>query len=720
MEFKNFFNLLKKNRLTIIIVPIIAVIITYFLVRNQPDSYSSQAKLATGIVDQTQKVISDETDPQESKINMEFSNLIEMFRSKKVLDQLSYVLMSHDLSSPDPYRKPSALLKQLNNKARLHALQTYSELYKRREPLSLFNADQRGLYKLLQSMGYDDKSLLNNFTIYRIQNSDYITVQFESDKADLSAVAVNVFCNEFLSYYTFLIKDNQRKAVDFWTALLRAKEETLNEKMAALKAYKIKNNVLNLNEKAKSVYDELKDFESRKSDLNKTIQSTQAVVADIDEKFNPKDPMFIESTKVELSQRILSTREQLKTLNDEYVESGFDPSYKKQIDSLSAVLTGEIQKLSDKYVTNPLAAKQNLVDQKLSLQIQNELAKNSTSSVDNEIVRLNKEFKGLVPNEGTIQALESDISVASQEYLEILQKYNQTSMVSKFSIQLRIIEVAQPGVAQPSKKMLLVIISGVISFIFCVVVFFLLFFFDDTIKSPRELANRTKIPVLGHVPFLKSKSIDLRDIWNNAITKGETKQFRNFTQSLRFEVDNELKGHKVLLINSIEQSEGKTFIAINLAYAYSTVNKNVLLIDGNFGNPGITDFAKTNYYLEDFLTGNIDRSFFTNKSKIKVLGNRGNDISLLELNSEQQIQKRIDELKAEFDLIIVEASSLETLNKSKEWVIFSDKILTVFEAGKKISEPIKHQIEYLKATDGQFIGWVLNLEESLVVVDDNK
>ena len=711
MEFRNFINLLKRHRLTLFLVPIIAIIITYFLTRNQPNIYLSQAKLATGIVDQTQKVFSDEGDAQESKISQEFSNLTEMLRSKKILDQVSYSLIIHDLTNATPYRKPSRLMLQLNEQAKAHALQKFSELYKNRQELSLFNSDQNGLKKVLESMRYDDQSLLNNLTTYRIQTSDYIVVQFESEGSELSSFVVNKLCKEFIDYYTVLLKENQRKAVDFWGTLLKAKQDTLNQRMAALKAYKIKNHVLNLNEKAKSIYAQITDLEAQKETIEKNTQSTQAAINNIDKSFDPRDPRYLEASKIGLTQSYLTTSAQLQTLNNAYVQSNFDPKYKNQIDSLSNVNSAQVQKLSDKNIINPLSTKQSLVDEKLTLQVQHDLAKNSASSVDHELNRLYKEFDNLVPHEGTIQALESAISVASQEYLEILQKYNQTNMVARFSIELRLIEEAEPGISQPSKKMLLVILSGIITFVFCVAVFFILFYFDNTIKNSRELANRTKIPVLGHLNLLKSESIDLREIWNNANAQGETKHFRNLMQSLRYEVDNELTDRKVLLINSIEKGEGKTFIAINLAYAWSTVNKNILLIDGNFSNPAITEFAKTKFYLEDVFSGTIDDTFFSGNGKIKVLGNKGGDISLLEVNTENEIAGKFTALKSAFDLIVIEASSLDTLNKSKEWVNFSDKVLTVFEAGKNISEPINQQIEYLKSLNSKYMGWVLNMEQ---------
>ncbi|NNU33333.1 hypothetical protein HK413_02640 [Mucilaginibacter sp. S1162] len=216
MEFGNFLKILKKHKFTLVLVPVFAVIIAYFLVRNQPDVYSSQAKLATGIVDQTQSILSDIADLQESKINQQFSNIIEMIKSKRTLDQLSYKLIIHDLTSNKPYRKPSALFNQLNASARQHALETYTNLYNKRQALSLFNPDQNGLHKLLESMKYDDQSILKSLLVYRVQNSDYINVQFDSEGSELSAVVVNTLCNEFISYYSLLVKENQRKAVDFW------------------------------------------------------------------------------------------------------------------------------------------------------------------------------------------------------------------------------------------------------------------------------------------------------------------------------------------------------------------------------------------------------------------------------------------------------------------------------------------------------------------------
>ena len=710
MDFSSFFRILKRHKLTLILVPAISVIITYFLVRNQPDVYASQVKIATGITDQTQKVLSFMADAQESKINQDFSNLMEMMRSKKVLDQVGYKLMIHELTSNEPYSKPSKLFKQLNLSAKEHAVKVYTDLYNHRKPLALADADQNGLNKLLESMHYDNQSMLKNMTVYRIPNSDYLYVEYDSDSPTLSAEAVNSVSEEFIDYYTYLIKDSQKKAVDFWTSLLQTKKDTLDKETDSLKAYRLRHNVVNPTEKAQNLYAQISDFEGRRQEALRTIVSTQTTINYIDSKFDPSDRQYIESTRVNTNQRIASAQNQLKELDDQYVKSDFDPKYEPQIDSLNKVINAKVMQLNDKEITNPLSSKQLLIDQKIQAQIQNEQARRSTSAINNELIRLNKEFNELVPTESTVEGYQNAISRATAEYLEVLQKYNQTNLESKIAVQLRVLEPGELGTAQPSKKMLLVIISGVVSVVFCVLALFVLFFFDNSIRNPQELANATKVPVLGHICMLNSSVIDLQEIWHNPDSVGEIRSFRNLMQTLRFETDIELTdGQKVLLINSISKGAGKTFVAINLAYAYSFINKKVLVIDGNIHNNGITQFTKTRYFIEDFLNDTLDDSFLGNFSKIKVLGNKGGDISILEISSEENIREKFTKLRDAFDIIIIESPSLGNLNKSKEWTLFCDKILAVFEAGKIVNDKYKRNIQYLQSLDGKFIGWVLNL-----------
>ena len=81
-----------------------------------------------------------------------------------------------------------------------------------------------------------------------------------------------------------------------------------------------------------------------------------------------------------------------------------------------------------------------------------QLAKNSIGTIQDEISKLNGQLGSIVPNEAVVQQDESTIDVAQKEYLDILNKYNQTSYDANLYGQLRQIETAMPGRIGAIKK----------------------------------------------------------------------------------------------------------------------------------------------------------------------------------------------------------------------------------------------------------------------------
>jgi len=707
MDLVKFLKLLYRRRILLMCIPVVAIVITYFLTRSQPDVFVSKSRIATGIVDQSQNMFN-QNDEQESKISQEFSNLTQMMMLNKIVDQVSYKLIIHDLSSGDSAYKPeSKLLRTLSKEARQHALEVYQKHYKERTELSLFNKDEAGLHKVLQSMGYDDESLKKKLSIYRVNNSDFIDVEGTAENPVLSAFVVNSLCQEFITYYTSIVKENQLKAVSFYERLLREKQDSMSKAMLDLKNYKIKNRVLNLNEQAKSLYGQLADFETRRAITQKDIIGYTAALRDIESRFDPKDRKYLESTLTKINDDIIGYKTQLNILNDDYVKSGFNESYKGRMDSLRSRLNEAIAQASDKYILSPLATKQDLITQKLGMETSLQLAKNSVGSINAEIDRLNRKFDALVPHEAEVQAFENGIDVASREYLEILAKYNQTSLASNFSINLRQIQEAMPGDVQPSKKMLLVILSGMISFVFCIFVLFILFYLDKSLTEPKELVSKTGIPVLGALKTVKGNGVDIKDIWQASAGK-DALRLRNELRAIRFEIDQEMGDtSKMLAITSLTEEEGKTFFAINLAYAYAMANKRVLLVDGNFSNPSITSIAKPSYFLEDYLTKGQVLPVLGNNT-VQVLGNRGGDTSLMEVAPKAVVIVKLNGLKDKFDIIIVETAALSQADKAKEWLQLTDKAVAVYERGKTVTETKKANVAYLEGMQKAFAGWVFN------------
>src|SRR4051812_5308930 len=115
MEFTKFIKILKKHKWGLMALPVVAMIITFALVRKQPSIYSSQSRLSAGLTagSQTaqlaQQLIGGDN-MGEAKINQTFSNVPQTMKLKVVLDMVSYQLFLHVLTAPDSAFRPASKL----------------------------------------------------------------------------------------------------------------------------------------------------------------------------------------------------------------------------------------------------------------------------------------------------------------------------------------------------------------------------------------------------------------------------------------------------------------------------------------------------------------------------------------------------------------------------------------------------------------------------------
>jgi succinoglycan biosynthesis transport protein ExoP len=707
-ELSQFLRILYRNKFILIFVPLVTVVAAYFLVKALPDQYKSHGSIATGLVDKTEQGLMNNGTEQDFEISRKFDNIIQMMSLKKVLDQVSYQLLLHDLkeSEKNDFAKPSKLLIQMNGQMRQQAIAVITQKYKAKEELSPDKPFEKKLQTILSDMEFDAGTLQKKLVIYRASNSDYVNIEYDAKNPHMAAFVINTLSSEFISIYEARITTNYNRTINFLADFLEQKRLALREQMNGLRDYKIRNRVLNLDEQAKSLYGQMAEFELRREIAKKDIIAYGVAIKNIEGKFSSNDRKYFESAVSSVNQSIVATKQRLRSLNEAYVQSNFDTKYKASLDSIQRQLSSQINESTDKYLYNPSALKTNLVTEKLTMEVARDLALNSVATIEEELRRLNSKFDGLVPNEAKVQEFETAIDIAGREYMEALQKYNDARLLSSFPAKLKVAEKALPGIIQPSKKIVLIILSGVISLAFCLFVLFIVYFFDNSIRYPQQLANATDRPVLGFVNQV-SGGFNLTQLQNESTQERKVELFRNLIRSIRFELDNEYPDPKIISVTSLSEGSGKTLLTISLAWAYSKINKRVLIIDGNFNDSDITRLNSGAKFLEDYFTSGNGLTLENKHGSICLLGNKGGDVSLYELTGETQIREAFGRLKIMFDVILIEADSLVSMNKAKEWIAFSDTVVPVFESGRAISYADKSKIEYLKSLNSKMAGWVL-------------
>lgn len=707
MDIKSFFKLLNRYKWILILVPLISAVATYFLAKQLPKTYKSEAMIATGIVDPS-KQLAGAQQIDYFKMTQEFNNIIEKMKMRKIMSILSYRLVLHDLDNPAEAFKPySEKIDSLSASDRKKVSELFRRNLEAKIPLSL--ADNKGpvkLYDIVNSMGYGEGALNKGLDINHPDNSDFINVKFVSSNPLLSAFVVNTLSTEFIRNYGSDVNFNQGQNNELLDSVLKVKERDMNAKNLALKDFKMKNGVLNLDKQSQLVYAQITAAEDRKGQVMSNIQANQSAIAAIDSRLKSNDPNMGKNV-VRDNAALINIRSQLEIANRRYVDGNFKPEDKKRIDSLSNIQIALSSNNSDKYIVDPQVSRQALLAQKYQLETTVAQLMGSVKSIDAELATATAKYNAMVPFDANIQNYNRDADMATKDYLEALNRINTTQTQQNLALKLQIAQIGLPGFAEASKTLIFTALSAVATLFICFAVLLALFITDSSINTTRQLENATKSKVIGSLNFIPDEDKQIKTIWSNTETNNNYNIHKELLRSLRFEINDLLAADdsRILGITSLVAGEGKTFVAANLSYAYAMTGKKVLLIGGEQAAPVLSD-SKQLTRSQNFETFLVNREIKV-EDLITKLSKVDHHKSLLEIQNERNLRSGFDVLKKQFDIIIIDIESLTDINIAKEWLSFTEKSIAVFSVGKSLSDGDKDMVVFLKKQPG-FIGWVIN------------
>jgi len=714
MDIKGFFRLVYRYKWLLIIIPVIAASVTYYLTKNLPKQYRSEVRISTGLLDPSKQVISTET-IDFFKISQQFSNIVEKLKAKKIMNLLCYNLMIHDLQEgTNAFRNLSKDLDALNKDQRAELLRIFKNKLSKKSILTL--ADNKGkyyLYDIVESMGYTEDALNEKIDISHVENSDFINITFESENPDLSAFVVNTLASEFITSYSTDINTNQTASIILLDSLLKRKEQLMNEKNTALSNFKRTKGVLNLDEQSATVYSQISEYESQRAQALRLIQSNQGAITIIEAKLRGSDP-FVKGSSRNDNQEIVRLKRQLEVANANYIDNNFSPRDQRKVDSLSRLLSEKSAVNIDENILDPRTSKQSLVQQKLSLEIALQQAKSSIRTLDNQLSTLRARYRSMVPYDADIQNYEREAELATKDYMAALDLYNNNRSKQKMGLELEIEEAGLPGNAEPSKEVLYTAGAGIGSLVVSLGVIFLLLVLDNSVVTIGQLERATKSKALGHINFIEGSDRSIRSIWADKSENKNYDTFKDLLRSFRFEIGNKMDADssKILGITSLADGEGKTFISYSLAYAFAMTGKKILLIADD--QPVINSESKELSTSQNFQKFLIKKEIHV-EDLITFMNKNTEKESLLEIQNINNLKAGFEVLRREFDLIIIDINSLGDMNITKEWLLFTEKTICVYEYGRALHNRDMDYVEYIKKHPG-FLGWVLNKHKSEQIV----
>lgn len=723
MELLYIFRILYRKKWIILAFTILAIALAFFLTRNQPRYFKSVAQFSTGFTEIQTLRLADETFSLQ-QIDVKFNNAIADMTFAKVLSLLSYRLLSHDLTDPMPFRNPDSSSAESNSVLKqIDKGEIIQIIANKKDSLQVLNASvpkEKLVLNLLELYQYDITSIRKSLYVGRNQHTDYIDIVFRSENPELSAYAVNTFCKEFQNYQDISRRERANESVIALDSLVKKRKQELDDKIAA-KARFLTDSVsssLDPNMVGVNVLSQISQTEASLATEEGNVQELTYQIAQIDKQMtgtvtNPNATVSSGDNSV-----YLSLRTQYNNLLREYQNGGSsDAAKKRQLDDLQQRMREAAPKTADPG-NSQITSQSGLQERRDNLEGQLRSARYKISNYRGKLIDLNAKLKSASPtSSAAIDRFTKEIEVAQLEYTSTKEKMNlAASMSDGLGQNFRQTVFGQPASdPEPSKRVMLLGLSGLSAFVLTSLVFIFLAYLDQSIKTPSQFQRQTDLKLLGTVNLINMKQNNLGEQVTHIETEDAKRDnaFRELLRKLRYEIEKSSK--RIILFTSTEPRQGKTTLTQALAFSLSLGKKKVLILDTNFCNNDLTAFNHAHPTLEQF----SENSHFdfkkveplitkTSVSDVDIIGCKGGDYTPSEILPKNHLLNYLPELLKEYDFIFMEAAPLNGFTDTKELVPYAEGVIAIFSAAAEVKQADKESIKFLQGLNGKFLGAVLN------------
>lgn len=306
----------------------------------------------------------------------------------------------------------------------------------------------------------------------------------------------------------------------------------------------------------------------------------------------------------------------------------------------------------------------------------------NTEQVDLE--SRNAQMQGSIEKVPTQQRVYLDFTrrqdVLQGLYTYLLQTREQTAVSKSNSIApIRVIDEPIRGPLPYFPNAIIIVIAAIfLALVIPSAVIFMRELLNTRVISTDDISDYTDVPVIAGITHNKDKKKMLiaKDSQSEI-----AEQFRALRANLQFLLPG--VGEKVLMTTSSMGGEGKSFIAINLASVLALSGKKVLLMELDLRKPRISDALRvdnvqgfSDYVVSDLKVRDIIKQsnihancFFINSGTIPP-----NPSELL-VNS--KVQQLFDEVKNEFDYIILDTAAVGLVSDSLLLAKYTDLVLYI-------------------------------------------
>jgi capsular exopolysaccharide synthesis family protein len=553
-------------------------------------------------------------------------------------------------------------------------------------------------------------ALIGTIDPQSLRNSFLIRITAENRDPDGAALIANRVVQQFMRYLLENVGGKSEFAVDY----LRTRAEELRLESEAAEArlqdYKRRNNLVSLSASVDIVADRLRSINSALTTVRLERLNLEVLMKQIEriqaEGGNLLEVSYIATygTIPTLKSQHAELSKQQSILSERYLER-----HPRMIDLANAldVLGQQIQRNIGQAIADLRTQLSKVSDSEASFE-------REYRSAENDQLRLGElsvEFK----------SLENQAAVAKNNYIQILDRLNQTTTSKNLeNIPVKPLDAAvTPGAPYtPNLKNIIKTCIGLGLLVFAGVAVGLSFL-DDRVKSAWDIEGFIGANLLGIIPELA----DVPDgekhalVTSNRASPG-SEAFLSVYSAVK--IQSKLDFPKSVLVTSTIPGEGKTMISCNLAGSFARHGKRVLLIDCDMRRPmlhrhfkltnevGLIAWFEAGGRIPDDPISDPTLGIAKVDENLYLLRSGGRSKSPTELLENPLFGQFLDSLKHHFDLIVVDSPPMGAVTDALLISGNTDEVIYVCRFNRAYRKHIRLYVKNIRDSKNELLGVVLN------------
>lgn len=254
-------------------------------------------------------------------------------------------------------------------------------------------------------------------------------------------------------------------------------------------------------------------------------------------------------------------------------------------------------------------------------------------------------------------------------------------------------------------------LAVVVGFIIGVAAAFLMNYLDQKVRTPQEIENATKSPVLAVVPV--DSPPDHRPIALSASSHEAAEAYRGLRTNLQFlGLDEPIR---VIQLTSSLAEEGKTTTSANLAVVLAQAGHRVALVDADLRRPrvhSVFSVEQTPGFTDLLLGASSDQVVnhvdVGSGQKLSVYASGAAPSNPSEMLSGRRVRQLLNEMGGHYDFVVVDSAPVLPVSDSIALSGSVDGVLVVAQAGRITTDEIAETTERLRRVGAPLLGVVLN------------